>query len=411
MSGVQDNPNLEDIKKRESLIAGTNRLPQALPRPLTIALSAKWHTYPDRFHWIVEHGFALEYSPNPEAFDLLPEHIAPFLKAGIPIRYHGFFPGYEIGHHDPAMADRAMHVHIAVLEAMHGLGEQVITLHAGVDPGDQIDSGRVVENLAKLVEHAYGLGITVCLENLRRGPTSHPENIAAWARASGTMVTVAYGLRRRRWTEAKIKAKVVEALHLVRLSDYEERRIHELSGGQQQRIALARSLVIEPKLLLLDEPLSNLDARLRANMRDEIRHIQRTLNITTIYVTHDQEEAMSIADRIAVMNRGLVEQIGPPREIYEQPATQFVADFIGRINFLHGRIVEGSLLLLGKRFPILSKEWPEGTEVICAIRPERLRIQQASSSLVHAIVQDATYFGAVVRYHVVLKSGDSEVPN
>lgn len=219
---------------------------------------------------------------------------------------------------------------------------------------------------------------------------------------------VAYGLRRRRWTEAKIKAKVVEALHLVQLSDYEERRIHELSGGQQQRIALARSLVIEPKLLLLDEPLSNLDARLRANMRDEIRHIQRTLNITTIYVTHDQEEAMSIADRIAVMNRRLVEQIGPPREIYEQPATQFVADFIGRINFIHGRIVEGSLLLLGKRFPILSKEWPEGTEVICAIRPERLRIQQASSSLVNAIVQDATYFGAVVRYHVVLKSGDSE---
>jgi len=193
MSGVQDNPNLEDIKKRESLMAGTNRLPQALPHPLTIALSAKWHTYPDRFHWIVEHGFALEYSPNPEAFDLLPEHIALFLKAGIPIRYHGFFPGYEIGHHDPAMADRAMHVHIAVLEAMHGLGEQVITLHVGVDPGDQIDSGRVVENLAKLVEHAYGLGITVCLENLRRGPTSHPENIAAWARASGAMVTLDIG--------------------------------------------------------------------------------------------------------------------------------------------------------------------------------------------------------------------------
>lgn len=218
---------------------------------------------------------------------------------------------------------------------------------------------------------------------------------------------VAYGLRRRRWPEAKIKPQVAETLRLVRLSGYEQRRIHELSGGQQQRIALARSLIIEPRLLLLDEPLSNLDARLRADMRDEIRRIQRTLDITTVYVTHDQEEAMSIADRIVVMNHGVIEQIGSPREIYEQPATQFVADFIGRVNFLRGQIVGGKLLLLGKRFPISRKKWPEGTEVICAIRPERVRMEEEDCSLLCAAVQEVTYFGATVRYRVALESSDS----
>jgi len=214
---------------------------------------------------------------------------------------------------------------------------------------------------------------------------------------------IAYGLRRRREPKATITLKVAEALSLVQLDGYEERRVHQLSGGQQQRVALARSLVIEPRLLLLDEPLSNLDARLRATMRDEIRRIQRMLSITTIYVTHDQEEAMSIADRIVVMNRGLIEQIGSPREIYEQPSTQFVTDFVGRVNFLTGEIAGGKLLILGKRFPISTKAWPEGTKIVCAIRPERVRIGDADASHVHATVKDATYFGAVVRYRVVVE--------
>jgi sugar phosphate isomerase/epimerase len=161
--------------------------------PLTIALSARWDSYPDRFHWIAEHGFALEYTPNPEAFDLLPKHVAPLLKAGIPVRYHGFFPDHEIGHHDSAIAERAVRVHMAVLEAMQGWGEQVITFHVGLDRQVQIAPGRVVENLSRLVEYARGLGITICLENLRRGPTSHPENIAAWAQASGAMITLDVG--------------------------------------------------------------------------------------------------------------------------------------------------------------------------------------------------------------------------
>ncbi len=159
----------------------------------TIALSAKWHTYPDRFHWIAEHGFALEYSPNPEALHLLPEHIDSFLKAGIPVRYHGFFPDYEIGHPDPAIAERALRAHTAALEAMRGRGEQVITFHVGIHWKDPIAPNRVVDNLSRLVEHARGLGITICLENLRRGLTSDPENLVAWARASEAMITLDIG--------------------------------------------------------------------------------------------------------------------------------------------------------------------------------------------------------------------------
>lgn len=162
-------------------------------RSPTIALSTKWYTYPDRFFWAAEHGFALEYSPDPEAFHLLPTHIYPFLKEGISIRHHGFFPGYEIGHPDATTAQCAMQVHLSALEAMHGRGEQVITLHVGLRWQDPIDPARVVENLSRLVEHGRDLGIIVCLENLRRGPASDPETVLAWARASGAMITLDVG--------------------------------------------------------------------------------------------------------------------------------------------------------------------------------------------------------------------------
>ena len=220
---------------------------------------------------------------------------------------------------------------------------------------------------------------------------------------------VAYGLRRRRLPEDIIGPKVSRTLNMVRLSGYEMRRIHELSGGQQQRIALARSLVIEPKLLLLDEPLSNLDARLRADMREEIRRIQRSLNITTVYVTHDQEEAISIADRIVVMNQGVIEQIGSPREIYQQPATRFVADFIGRVNFLRGKIEGGQLLLLGIHFKLPSGKFPEGSELTCAVRPESIQIKEASPSIPNAIIKDITYSGAVTRYYLDVPSDNGVV--
>jgi sugar phosphate isomerase/epimerase len=163
-----------------------------IPLP-TIALSARWHAPPDRFRWIAQRGFALDYAPNPEAFHTLSEHVDPCLKAGIPVRYHGFFPGYEFGHRDPALAEAAMRVHLAALEAIRGRGEQVITFHVGLTPKDQIDPGRVVGNLSRLVEHAQGWGIIVCVENLRTGPSSHPQNVVDWAQASGAMITFDVG--------------------------------------------------------------------------------------------------------------------------------------------------------------------------------------------------------------------------
>ncbi|MEJ2559476.1 MAG: TIM barrel protein [Anaerolineae bacterium] len=159
----------------------------------TIALSAKWHAGSDRFRWIVKHGFALDYSPNPEALSTLSEHVDPFLKAGIPVRYHGFFPGYEFGHQDPALAEAGMRIHVSALEAICGRGEQVITFHVGLTQQDQIDPARVVENLSRLVEYARGLGIVVCLENLRTGPSSTPQNVVDWAQEAGAMITFDVG--------------------------------------------------------------------------------------------------------------------------------------------------------------------------------------------------------------------------
>lgn len=158
-----------------------------------IALSAKWHTYPKRLHWIAEHGFALEYTPNPASFELFPQRIAPFLQAGIPLRYHGFFPGYEFAHADPEAAKRGLDVHLAALEVMPGRGEPVITVHVGLRHQDPIDPGRALDHLARLVERGRQLGITVCLENLRQGLTSDPETVVAWAAASGAMITLDVG--------------------------------------------------------------------------------------------------------------------------------------------------------------------------------------------------------------------------
>lgn len=159
----------------------------------TIALSAHWHTYPVRFEWITEHGFAAEYSPNPQAFDRLPVHIGPFLETGVPVRYHGFFPRHEFGHADAVTAERAVQVHLSALEAMQGRGEQIIGLHIGLNPEVPLDLGRAVTNFSRLVHRARDLDITVCLENLRRGPTSDPETVVEWARESGSMITLDVG--------------------------------------------------------------------------------------------------------------------------------------------------------------------------------------------------------------------------
>jgi putative spermidine/putrescine transport system ATP-binding protein len=220
---------------------------------------------------------------------------------------------------------------------------------------------------------------------------------------------IAYGLRRRKQPENRIKTRVDEILEMVRLRGYNHRRTHELSGGEQQRVALARALVIEPRLLLLDEPLSNLDARLRTDLRGEIRRLQRELNVTTLYVTHDQEEAMSLADRIVVMRKGMIEQIGTPAEVYERPTSPFVADFIGRVNFVKGRVLGGNLHLFGETHPLPGGEGQAERSVTCAIRPERIEIRESGGPSAPALIENAVYLGAVVRYRLLVSESGGEV--
>jgi sugar phosphate isomerase/epimerase len=160
---------------------------------LTIALAAKWDVFSGRDDCIVAHGFAAEYTLHPQRLDLLPAQVDPLLEAGVPVRYHGFFPEHEIGHADPLVAERAMHVQETVLAAIKGRGEQVITLHIGLSPHIPLNMDRAVENLSRLVAHGRELGITLCLENLRRGATSDPKTVTAWARASGAMITLDVG--------------------------------------------------------------------------------------------------------------------------------------------------------------------------------------------------------------------------
>lgn len=173
----------------------------------------------------------------------------------------------------------------------------------------------------------------------KRNTAVVPQTWALWPHMS-VFENVAYGLRLRKLSEAEVKKRVAEALELVGLAGLENRRPYQLSGGQQQRVALARALVVQPEVLLLDEPLANLDAKIRVELREEVRKIAKRLSITTIYVTHDQEEAMAVADRIAVMNAGKILQVGTPEEIYHRPTNFFVATFIGRSNILRGKVVE-----------------------------------------------------------------------
>jgi iron(III) transport system ATP-binding protein len=183
---------------------------------------------------------------------------------------------------------------------------------------------------------------------------------------------VAYGLKIRKFSATEQRKKALEALETVHMGILADRKPNELSGGQQQRVALARAIVVEPDVLLLDEPLSNLDAKLRLEMRAEIRRICTTIGMTTVYVTHDQKEALSIADRLAILNDGKVMQVGSPREVYQSPNTQFVAEFIGETNFAPATPTpEG----LKTAFGILQSERPcEGSKVVCSLRPEAIKV-------------------------------------
>jgi len=208
---------------------------------------------------------------------------------------------------------------------------------------------------------------------------------------------VAFGLRERRVPKGEIDRRVQTALALVRLDTRAEHRPAQLSGGMQQRVALARALVYEPRVLLLDEPLAALDKKLREEMRAELREIQRSVGITTIFVTHDQGEALGLSDRIAVMHAGRIEQLGTPREIYERPATRFVADFIGASTVLRGRAAGADRLALpgGGLLRIeTGVAFQPGEEIELAIRPERIRLAEgAEENVVEGRIAGVVYQG------------------
>ncbi len=220
---------------------------------------------------------------------------------------------------------------------------------------------------------------------------------------------IAYGLRFRRIKKEERKKRVARIMDLVGLGGMDKRAPGQLSGGQQQRVALARALVVEPQVLLFDEPLSNLDAKLREHMRGEIRSVQQRLRITALYVTHDQGEAMALSDRIVVMNAGKIEQVDTPENIYQRPQTKFVADFIGKVNFLKGLLrPEGDssfeLRIFEETF-LLKEAVPNvGPQVLVVARPEALSLSPEKGIPVR--IESAVYLGSLLEYRVVLPDGE-----
>ncbi|WP_456617794.1 MULTISPECIES: ABC transporter ATP-binding protein [unclassified Bradyrhizobium] len=230
---------------------------------------------------------------------------------------------------------------------------------------------------------------------------------------------VAFGLRMRGLDKASIATKVKAALAMVELSGLENRRPAQLSGGQQQRVALARAIVIAPRVLLCDEPLGALDKKLRQQMQFELKQLQKKLGLTLVFVTHDQEEALAMSDRIAVMNGGRVEQVGTPAEIYNQPTTRFVADFIGDTNIFRGERITasaaGAALDVGKGLILALPPTADtqGTGVLSvALRPEKISLSPrgnaaggASGSCAHGVVENTNFLGGAVLYRIVLEGG------
>ena len=221
---------------------------------------------------------------------------------------------------------------------------------------------------------------------------------------------VAYGLKARKVKKEEIEKRVMEALAMVQIENLRDRQPANMSGGQQQRVALARAIVIHPDILLMDEPLSNLDAKLRIQMRATIKKVQKKLGITTIYVTHDQEEALAISDRIAVMKNGVIQQVGKPREIYTRPANEFVANFIGTSNFISGRVIENEngmakLSVLDKTEIMMPLKNGVTGNVKLSVRPEEFLIGTDQDEGLGGEIVFLTFLGDFVNYEVQLSNG------
>jgi len=236
------------------------------------------------------------------------------------------------------------------------------------------------------------------------------QNYALWPHMT-VRGNIVYGLRLRRLASAEIERRLAAVLDKVNLGGLEGRYPGQLSGGQQQRVALARALVLNPEILLLDEPLSNLDAKIRVQVRTEIRRLQRELGITTVYVTHDQEEALSLSDRIAVMRQGLILQIATPKELYERPATRFVADFVGVNNFIAGTCREagdGRVVVdtpLGRLHGRPGRTVRAGERCVLAVRPENIALAPGPENSCPGRVVLASYLGSTLRYDVETGAG------
>ncbi len=267
------------------------------------------------------------------------------------------------------------------------------------DEGEVLFDGRVVTNLPP---HERGIGMVF-------------QNYALWPHMT-VFQNVAYGLKLRKVPQTEIAERISAVLGKVKLGGLEDRYPGQISGGQQQRVALARALVLNPRILLLDEPLSNLDAKIRIQVRAEIRKLQKELGITTVYVTHDQEEALTLSDRIAVFNQGKVFQIGPPKTLYERPENRFVADFIGINNLIEGTIesVDASpprlrvKTAIGEISALLDERLRPGDSCIVSVRPENAGLDGETaigSNRVQGTIAFAAYLGNAVRYDVDLGQG------
>ena len=239
------------------------------------------------------------------------------------------------------------------------------------------------------------------------------QNYALWPHMT-VAENVAYGLDVRGVSRDERNKRVRDALAIVSMTELADRSPTQLSGGQQQRVALARALVINPGILLLDEPLSNLDAKLRLEMREEITRIHRETKLTMLYVTHDQKEALSMADRIGVMNEGRLVQVGTPHEIYRAPHSRFVAAFIGEMNFIEGKvesISNGEVIVMSSCGPLVARGegFQEGQSITCGIRPESLAPVRGEQrdNVFSATVERATYLGEVEQYTLITSNGQS----
>jgi putative spermidine/putrescine transport system ATP-binding protein len=273
----------------------------------------------------------------------------------------------------------------------------------------QADSGRVViggEDVSARAPNRRDIGMVFQAYSL------FPNMTAAQ--------NVAFGLKVRKWPNAKRTARVNELLEIVGLTHAVDRYPHQLSGGMQQRVALARALAIEPRVLLLDEPLSALDALVRVQLREEIRRVQTQLGITTVYVTHDQEEALSVSDRVAVLYSGRIEQLGSPADIYGAPATRFVAEFIGTMNRLESRVAEaahGAVDINGTILPVDAvRGRPAGQPVLLLLRPESITLEHVNGKApvpggLSGEVVAQSFLGPVTRLKIAAENGSELIAN